>query len=68
MNSCDCFIGDIVRPKGFILTDFYILGLSTYAFQVLIMYTYLEIMYCCIDDSLLLMTANCCVWMTVDDS
>ena len=29
MNSCDCFIGDIVRPKGFILTDFYILGLPT---------------------------------------
>ena len=29
MNSCDCFIGDIVRPKGFILTDFYILGLTT---------------------------------------
>ena len=30
MNSCDCFIGDIVRPKGFILTDFYIIfGLPT---------------------------------------
>ena len=29
MNSCDCFIGDVVRPKGFILTDFYILGLPT---------------------------------------
>ena len=27
MNSFDCFIGDFVRPKGFILTDFYILGL-----------------------------------------
>ena len=29
MNSCDCFMGDIVRPKDFILTDFYILGLAT---------------------------------------
>ena len=29
MNSCDCFIGDIVRPIGFILIDFYILGLPT---------------------------------------
>ena len=31
MNSCDCFIGDIVRPKfkGFILTDFFIFGIPT---------------------------------------
>ena len=29
MIGCDYFIGDIVRPKGFILTDSYILGLPT---------------------------------------
>ena len=29
MVSCDYFVVDIVRPKGFILTDFYILGLPT---------------------------------------
>ena len=37
MNSCDCFIGDIVRPKGFILTDFYILGLSSSSSLLLVL-------------------------------
>ena len=32
MNSCDFFIEDIVRPKGFILSD-YILGLPIYRYR-----------------------------------
>ena len=29
MNSCDCIMGDNIRPKGFIMTDFNISGLPT---------------------------------------